>query len=1340
FIHPSDLKRDSALVNNVLKTPGAAVFLTQRVADKWGNWHWFEGTLTNNLGVKDINAVVSIFKDVSEKKKSEIALKESEQRFRNVLESTTDVIYQMDIKNKKYLYASPACKEVLGVTVDYFLSAGFGFIEERIHKDDLPTVLNHVRQIFSEKGKGKKTFYLEYRLNFKDGNYKWLSDKYTIIYDSSGNPDTLVGNISNITYRKEAQEELRKSHDLQKGYLKLLTSIQNALPGQIAMLDSNGIIVSVNESWKKFSEPDTMINGLEVGFNFVKMCESMKGECTKDARKAAKGIKKVLKGEAGEFSLEYSCSSHLTERWFRILVTPINKKSNEGAVILHINVTERKLAELALKESEIQFRQLFEEDLTGNYIADINGKIHLCNPAFTKIVGFNNVKEVLNSRKFRIFSKNFKNTDFVNLLRHHKKIPVHEREIKRVDGKKITVTENILGKYDRSGRLMNIQGYLHDVTKTKEAEKSLKVSEAQYRLLFNENPLPMFVFDFDTMKFLAVNDAAIKFYGYSKSNFLSMTIKDIQPDEDIEKYMKYRNYVIEKNLRYKMRNAGVWKLKKKSGQIVYAEIIRNSIEFEGREAVLALANDVTEKFKTEEALKKVNKELTLLYEAEQELSKTLDLESVYSKAYYIVNEIMPCNSMIISSYSKSDNMIKCLAVWADGNKLDVSVFPLLPLAPKGYGLQSPVIHSGESKMVLDYRRAYKKSVNRFFYADGKVVNENKKLYSSALVVPMKIEGEVVGTIQVLSYKEKAFDADDLRILESLSSQISVATYNASLYQKSQNEVTERQKAEEALTKRTEELSVLYGAVTELSSTLDANIIYEKIYRIVSNNIACDGMSISFYDDSEKTIKPIAIWHKDVKVNTDNIPSIKLDTHGRGVQSKVILSGNSLLLNDYDKHLEKRKNKLFINEDGSVSSLQKADTEIAKSALIVPMKAEGKVIGVIQVLSLKEKVYNPDNLRMLESLSAQLSAATVNARLYLQSQNEILERIKKESELKEIRKNLEEAQRIAHLGSWSLDLRTKKIYNSEEVYRILGFEPLEREMDFDEAMSIVHHEDVEKTKKIITGGIREKKPFVNEDRIKRPDGEIRNVKVMGEPVFDNSGELIIMHGTIQDITDIKRINDELRKSLNEKEIMLKEIHHRVKNNLQVVSSLLRLQSDKIEDKTASEYLKISELRVKSMALIHQQLYKTRDLTRIDFKEYVKELSSYLLFINETNGRINVNIDVDNIYYGIDIALPCGLIVNELVTNSIKHAFPNGKKGSIDVKLFKDSASKNHLIIKDDGVGAKKLDFSNASTLGMQLVGTLTEQLEGEIQVNSGKGTEVRIIFDDSMYKSGVHNLN
>ena len=135
-------------------------------------------------------------------------------------------------------------------------------------------------------------------------------------------------------------------------------------------------------------------------------------------------------------------------------------------------------------------------------------------------------------------------------------------------------------------------------------------------------------------------------------------------------------------------------------------------------------------------------------------------------------------------------------------------------------------------------------------------------------------------------------------------------------------------------------------------------------------------------------------------------------------------------------------------------------------------------------------------------------------------------------------------------------------------------------------------------------------LTDEMRVIRPDNEIRYVRLTSEAVKNSAHEVTGLKGTLLDITGLKVAYQELVKSLNEKEMMIKEIHHRVKNNLQIVSSLLRLQSDKIEDKKALEYFKVSEERVKSMALIHEQLYKTKDLTRIDFKQYVSDLCSYL----------------------------------------------------------------------------------------------------------------------------------
>jgi two-component sensor histidine kinase/CHASE1-domain containing sensor protein len=207
------------------------------------------------------------------------------------------------------------------------------------------------------------------------------------------------------------------------------------------------------------------------------------------------------------------------------------------------------------------------------------------------------------------------------------------------------------------------------------------------------------------------------------------------------------------------------------------------------------------------------------------------------------------------------------------------------------------------------------------------------------------------------------------------------------------------------------------------------------------------------------------------------------------------------------------------------------------------------------------------------------------------------------------------------------------------------------------------------------------------------------------------------------------DEKIKASLKEKEILLKEIHHRVKNNLQVVSSLLSIQSAYIKDKKALEIFRESQLRIKSMALIHQNLYQTEHLAKINFALYVEKLLSYLFQSFGVNQNlIRMKIDIGDIPVDLDSAIPCGLIINELVSNSLKYAFLTKKEGYITISL---SVSNNNYLLKisDNGDGIpNEIDFYSTKTLGLQLVNTLVAQLEGNIQLNkSAPDTEFVINF-------------
>jgi two-component sensor histidine kinase len=211
--------------------------------------------------------------------------------------------------------------------------------------------------------------------------------------------------------------------------------------------------------------------------------------------------------------------------------------------------------------------------------------------------------------------------------------------------------------------------------------------------------------------------------------------------------------------------------------------------------------------------------------------------------------------------------------------------------------------------------------------------------------------------------------------------------------------------------------------------------------------------------------------------------------------------------------------------------------------------------------------------------------------------------------------------------------------------------------------------------------------------------------------------------------------QLKESLKEKEIMLREIHHRVKNNLQIISSLLKLQSSYIKDPEVVEYFNVSQYRIKSMALIHQQLYRSDSLNKIDFQEYLSTLSKDILSIYFHRGRkIEIDVDSKNIFFGIDTAIPCGLLISELLSNSFKHAFPERKNGKIILKITQHDGDKFNLFYRDDGVGLPRdYNFEHPDSMGMELIQSLVEQLDGTVEIKNESGTEYNINFIELSYK-------
>ncbi len=329
-------------------------------------------------------------------------------------------------------------------------------------------------------------------------------------------------------------------------------------------------------------------------------------------------------------------------------------------------------------------------------------------------------------------------------------------------------------------------------------------------------------------------------------------------------------------------------------------------------------------------------------------------------------------------------------------------------------------------------------------------------------------------------------------------------------------------------------------------------------------------------------------------------------------------------------------------------------------------------------------------------------------------------------LQSSRDDLNRAQAVAHTGSWRFDPAQGKLSLSDETYHIFDMSP-GQPVKLDTFLDTLFPEDRQDFEAAWQAAVRGQ-IYDLEYRISLHEG-IKWVRQKAEIERNDRGDITSVFGTIQDITENKRAQKQIISALAEKELLLKEIHHRVKNNMQVISSLLRLQGQVVTDESTRRMLEESQDRIKSMSLVYNKLYESADLAHINIREYTSELVHNLTRAYALSpSAIRTELDVIDASLDLDTAIPVGLIINELVTNALKYAFPGGRHGIIRIALTKDG-EKFSLAIRDDGIGLpENFDPKSSRSLGMRLVSALAEhQLAGRLVIKRDHGTEIQVTF-------------
>ncbi|MBS1744057.1 MAG: PAS domain S-box protein [Bacteroidetes bacterium] len=543
---------------------------------------WFE-----DLIYPSADGMSVYYHDITEKKKAEQRLLASEQdlkmsneRFMLVAKATNDAVWDWDMETN-IIWGNESFCNIF--EIDPGNKTTFEDFVSKLHSDDKDAVLANFKRAIENK----TTFLVdEFRFKNKAGVYLTLYDRAYVLYNSEGRAYRILGAMQDITEQKNAQYQLILEKELSD-------SIINSLPGIFYLYNHEGQFYR----WNKNFEQVTGYTGEEISKLhpldfFVEDQKEM----------AKKKIENVFSHGEDNIEADFKLKNGDTIPYY-LNGMVINYEGENCLMGVGIDISQRVKSQQELKESEERYRTLIEQASDGIFISNQEGDYVDVNTSATMLTGY---------CKDELLKLNMRDILFDNGINPEKTTDI----LKEVLNGQTVITESMMRQ--KEGNIINVeisskllpdgrvQGIIRDITIRKKTEEEIRMSEHKYRLLFNQNPMPMSMISLPQRNFIDVNDAAIEFYGYSKQEFLEMNIKDLRPEEEVINLSDISTY------KAGINNTGVWRHRKKDGTIVKVNIITHDIINEGKHAKLVLANDITEKILAEEKLKKSHEDLRQL--------------------------------------------------------------------------------------------------------------------------------------------------------------------------------------------------------------------------------------------------------------------------------------------------------------------------------------------------------------------------------------------------------------------------------------------------------------------------------------------------------------------------------------------------------------------------------------------------------------------------------------------------------------------------------------------------------------------------------------------------------
>jgi len=989
--------------------------------------------------------------------------------------------------------------------------------------------------------------------------------------------------------------------------------------------------------------------------------------------------------------------------WYMVSCTPVFDDQGKLSKIIHVatDITERKKAEQALNESEKKFRLLFTTANEGILILNMAGVIQDVNQKFLQMIGYSE-KEVLYQHIFSLarltkISRKKLVSEVKRFLQG--KVKKTEWVIRRKDGAEIYIS--LLPSFIRTGdEKIGVSIVIEDVSGRILTRKQLEQSELSYRSIFDNATDAIYVQD-EQGRFLDVNAGAEKMYGYPREYFIGKTPEFLSAPgkNDLKKVAGY----MQKALLGEPQQFEFWGIDK-NGR-VFPKIVRlNKGNYFGKDVVVAFAIDISDRKQTEEKLRQASIQWRSTFDAMNDAIALLDLDE----------RIIRCN--------------KSMALLVDKDFKEIIGNPI-----------ADVIFSIDKKAKDCPLQRTKKSKQR----EKKQITFKGRWYEIIVDPEIDDQGELIGLVYILKdITEQRLIEQQVRENEKKFRLLFEEANDAIFLMKDDVFIDCNRKTLEIFGCKRED--IVGKSPYEFSPPTQADGRNSKEAALEKINLALKGMSPAFdwlHCRLDKTVFNAEVTLALIELKGEKyIQAIVRDVTEKKEAEKalreseekyryLIQGSNDAIYLLYNRKFEVINDKFIKMFGVTLDEVNSEDFDFME--LVAPESrpvVEARMRRLANGESLIPKYEFTAISKSGERIELEASVSYIKYKDGVATQGilrDISERKQAEVALKE---SEEKYRRLVEESPDAIVLHCegKIVFANKAALKLIGAS------SFDEiigklVIDFVHPDyrklAVRRMKETIS---MDKALPVAEEIFLRLDGTPINVEVKSiAVVFENKPAFQVI---IRDITERKRAEEQIKKNLREKETLIKEIHHRVKNNLMVVTSLLSLQSRRMTAPEAIEAFEDSIHRIYSMALVHQKLYQSKSLSEVDFKEFISTIARHVYFNYNISHRVRLDMRLEPISLNIEKAVPLGLLLNELITNAMKYAFPGSKEGNILISFKEVRKGICELIVSDDGVGMPhEIDFQSSDSLGIALIRQLTDQIGGTIKLENENGTRFVVEF-------------